>query len=351
MGYWKMSSFFDNFMGGFAFGMLASNPFFSGMGFGFGFGYGGCCSGFANPFPSIFIGGGYSNSASGLMMPTTFANPGFPTVDFSDVGNSIWDTFTNPDSDYNKQMRDYYKRIYNTKDSDKDTSKPDESKTKDNKTGDDVKSNEKKHHIKRVAKTKASSAPSSSARVNKNEKIQERSQNTDNTTTREFSSVYSSLGITDTRFQKIFEERILKSEGREYVFDIHAMANSGVQQGTYNGYRKQKGLSTRDVKYMTNKEMCEIYYNIYKDCGADKIQNNKMALYVFDVAVNSGSEKAKELYNKSGDNPEKFESLRRSFYKYLATSNPRKYGSSLKGWLNRIENTRNYADSNFTSVA
>ena len=123
-----MSSFFDNFMGGLAFGMLASNPFFRGMG-GFGFG-GGCCSGFgigfgfgginstyysgfANPFPSIFGGymGGYSSSAAGLIMPEGFANNNFPQIDFETPSKTIWDAFTNPDSNYNKSMRDWYESM------------------------------------------------------------------------------------------------------------------------------------------------------------------------------------------------------------------------------------------------
>ena len=89
-----MSNFLDNFMGGLAFGMLANNPFFGGC---YGFGmypmYGGVnFGGFANPFPSIF-GGGYSfmNNLSSLMMPTTFANAGFPTIDFGKLGKKAMD--------------------------------------------------------------------------------------------------------------------------------------------------------------------------------------------------------------------------------------------------------------------
>lgn len=127
-----MSSFFNNFMGGLAFGMLASNPLFrvmGGFGYGCGCGYGGVggfilgggynavnLTGFANPFPSIFgggyMGGGYASSA-GLIMPTGFANNSFPTVDFSGPMQTIWDTYTNPNSDYNKQMFDWFQKMNN----------------------------------------------------------------------------------------------------------------------------------------------------------------------------------------------------------------------------------------------
>ena len=100
-----MSNFFDNFMGGMAFGMLANNPFFGGC---FGFGMypmygGGNFGGFANPFPSIFGNMGYMNMAA-QPMPTTFANAGFPAADFTSVGQTIWDYYTNPNSEYNKQL-------------------------------------------------------------------------------------------------------------------------------------------------------------------------------------------------------------------------------------------------------
>lgn len=144
-----MSNFFDNFMGGLTFGMLASNPFFGGMGwggFGCGCGWGGIggfmfggmynavnLCGFANPFPSIFcgyMGGGYS-SASGLIMPTTFANnPVFPSIDFQGPCETLWDMYTNPDSDYNKSMRTYYESIYKNND-EKSSDKEDKTKDKD----------------------------------------------------------------------------------------------------------------------------------------------------------------------------------------------------------------------------
>lgn len=108
-----MSSFFDNLMAGMTFGLMANNPFFGGC-FGFGmypmynrvdFG------GFANPFPSIFTGVGYYGGGAAQLPPTTFANQNFPTVDFTWVGETVWDTYANPDSEYNKQLRKYYEEI------------------------------------------------------------------------------------------------------------------------------------------------------------------------------------------------------------------------------------------------
>jgi len=109
-----MSNFFDNFMGGLAFGMLANNPFFGGMfcwGFGRGF-YNTVDFGtFANPFPSIFPPAEYMTTVSTSVMPTTFVNSGFPTIDFNSVGQSIWDMVKDPQAYYNKQMADWYESV------------------------------------------------------------------------------------------------------------------------------------------------------------------------------------------------------------------------------------------------
>ena len=50
---------------------------------------------------------------------------------------------------------------------------------------------------------------------------------------------------------------------------------------------------------MTEDEMQDIYYkNYYKASGADKIDNPRLSMYVFDTAVNMGVSVAKELYKK-----------------------------------------------------
>ena len=110
-----MSNFLNNFIGGFAFGMLANNPFY-----GCCYGYGGGYSypdivdfgTFANPFPAVSDG----NYVEKPSIFTTFANP-FPTIDFSGITETIWNEVTNPDSDTNKRMREYYKNLEEQKNS------------------------------------------------------------------------------------------------------------------------------------------------------------------------------------------------------------------------------------------
>ena len=69
--------------------------------------------------------------------------------------------------------------------------------------------------------------------------------------------------------------------------------NRGITHATYDSYRRSKGL------HMTDEEMHEIYYNnYYKASGADKIENPRLAMYVFDTAVLHGVYGAKQNSRK-----------------------------------------------------
>lgn len=123
--------------------------------------------------------------------------------------------------------------------------------------------------------------------------------------------------------------------------------NKGITYQTYNSYRKSRGLFPRSVKYITDEEVRDIYYNnYYKASGADKIQNPKLAAYVFDTAVNMGVSRAKEFLAKSGNDLNTYEQLRRNKYNQFV-----EYDSSqrcfLQGWNNRINSLREFVDNEF----
>ena len=121
--------------------------------------------------------------------------------------------------------------------------------------------------------------------------------------------------------------------------------NRGITHTTYNSYRRSKGLPTRSVKYITNEEVEDIYYNnYYKASGADKIENPRLALYVFDTAVNMGVSVAKELEKKSNGNLDKFEKLRRERYESYAKSDKTQM-EYLKGWQNRVTHVKDFANT------
>ena len=75
--------------------------------------------------------------------------------------------------------------------------------------------------------------------------------------------------------------------------------NKGITHATYDSYRRSKGLPKQSVKYMTDEEMHEIYYNNYYNAsGADKIENPRLAMYVFDTAVLHGGFCCKRFIQK-----------------------------------------------------
>lgn len=125
--------------------------------------------------------------------------------------------------------------------------------------------------------------------------------------------------------------------------DLGGETNKGITHTTYDSYRRSKGLPTQSVKYMTEDEMQDIYYkNYYKASGADKIDNPRLSMYVFDTAVNMGVSVAKNLYKKSGDNLEKFEQLRRDKYNAYAEAKPSQK-KWLQGWQNRVTHVKDFA--------
>lgn len=137
---------------------------------------------------------------------------------------------------------------------------------------------------------------------------------------------------------------VLRSEGGYVANDAGQACNKGIQQSTYDSYRTKKGLSKQDVKNITDEEVKDIYYTMYyKASGADKIDDPKLALYVFDTAVNMGVSAAKGLLEKSGNNADKFEKARLERYEEIAQNDPSK-SKYLRGWENRVQNAENFAD-------
>ena len=137
---------------------------------------------------------------------------------------------------------------------------------------------------------------------------------------------------------------VLKSEGGYNLNDCGQPGNKGILQSTYDEYRKNKKLSTKDVKNIADEEVKDLYYTMYyKKSGADKISNKRLALYVFDTAVNMGVSAAKNLLEKCNNNPDKFNELRNARYESIAANNPDKK-QYLEGWKNRVANTERYAN-------
>ncbi len=150
-------------------------------------------------------------------------------------------------------------------------------------------------------------------------------------------------------YEKNFElglDFLFPSEGgySNHKNDKGGATNMGVTQATYNYYLKKHNLPTKDVKGITKGEAKQIYYDEYwKTSGADKIENPKLAIAVFDTAVLHGPGQAKNFYTKSGGNLDEFLRIRKESYNRIVTKDPSQK-VFLKGWNNRVGNLKKYTD-------
>lgn len=134
---------------------------------------------------------------------------------------------------------------------------------------------------------------------------------------------------------------VLKWEGG-YVNnpdDKGGATNKGITQYTFNLWLNEKRLSIRDVRFITDTEICEIYYERYwKRAGCDKM-SPKFALLAFDTAVNMGIARVNQFMKAAQwKYPEKFIAAREAKYREFAC-----YGNQkifLKGWLNRLKDLK-----------
>ena len=132
----------------------------------------------------------------------------------------------------------------------------------------------------------------------------------------------------------------------DHIYDKGGKTYRGVTTKTYNAFRRINKLPTQDVRRMSDTEMKEIYYMIFKACGADKIKDPRLAFYVFDIAVGSGPKAAKKILAKSGGNLERIEQLRRAKYQAIVKNDPTQK-VFLKGWNNRVDKCRAFIDEQY----
>ena len=136
---------------------------------------------------------------------------------------------------------------------------------------------------------------------------------------------------------------VLKWEGG-YVNnpnDKGGATNKGITQGTYSSWLKANNMPNKDVKYITDYEVEQIYYrNYWLKAGCDKM-SEKFAILAFDTAVNMGVGRVNEFMKiAEWKYPEKFIKAREDKYKEFA-----KYGNQkifLQGWLNRLNDLKRY---------
>ena len=151
-------------------------------------------------------------------------------------------------------------------------------------------------------------------------------------------------------FEKALEF-LFPSEGgySNHKNDLGGPTNMGVTQSTYDYYRRKHDLQPKDVKNITRDEAKKIYYEDYwLTSGADKVSDPKMGIVLFDTAVLHGPGKAREFYNSSGGNINKFLEIRRKSYDNIVARKPSQK-VFYQGWQNRVTNLQNYLKNVNTS--
>ena len=154
----------------------------------------------------------------------------------------------------------------------------------------------------------------------------------------------------DKNFEKIVQ-LVFGSEGgfSNHPNDRGGRTNDGVTQSTYNGWRRKKGLSVKDVFYITKEEAKQLYYEeFWKASGADKLTDPREAYILFDMAVNSSPYEAKKLFKQSNENFYKFLKNRKIFYKNLIDRRPDQKVFE-KGWMIRLKQVEDNANSMITN--
>jgi len=110
-----------------------------------------------------------------------------------------------------------------------------------------------------------------------------------------------------------------------------------------NDYRIVKGMVDAGNKAGAQQYVKQFYYReFWVKSGAHLIQEEALALTHFDMAVNSGVGRANKILAKSNTANE-YNDNRESFYRSIATGGRAKF---LKGWLNRLEDARNFDPDN-----
>lgn len=154
-----------------------------------------------------------------------------------------------------------------------------------------------------------------------------------------------------TRSEK-FIKKVLIAEGGDKVTDDPSDSGGLTKYGI-----SQKSFPDVDIRNLTEADVISIYKKIYYDpCKCDFINDELLALHVFDFAVNAGIGRAIKtlqsvayvnvdgiIGNKtiekvnSGSYSDKYKQARIDYYNSIGKGKNAKF---LKGWINRVNNLK-----------
>lgn len=141
-----------------------------------------------------------------------------------------------------------------------------------------------------------------------------------------------------SRFNSLMID-IFKREGgySNHSADKGKVTNKGITQLVYDSFRQRNNLSEQSVRYITINEALEIYYReYYSPLSADAIKDESSADILFDLAINSGVNRAKLFENQYGYDPIILLNRRKNLYTNICERSPSQR-IFLRGWLARLD--------------
>lgn len=156
---------------------------------------------------------------------------------------------------------------------------------------------------------------------------------------------------------------VLDNEGgySNHPMDSGHATMKGVTQAVYDSYRAKLGEPFQPVIDITDEEVLDVYYTLYwKPANLEKIDNDLLALHVFDHGVNAGVRTSVKLLQRlvgetddgviggqtlraireyNGNIVEDFIKRRKLFYVTLVQNKPQ-LRVFIKGWIKRVEQTQ-----------
>jgi lysozyme family protein len=154
---------------------------------------------------------------------------------------------------------------------------------------------------------------------------------------------------------------VLDNEGgySDHPMDSGHATMMGVTQAVYDSYCAKLGLPFNPVIDITEQEVFDVYYTLYwLPANLEKIDNDLLALHVFDHGVNAGVRTTVRLLQRlmgveddgvignftikaikeyNGNIVEDFIKRRKLFYITLVQNKPQ-LRIFIKGWIKRVDN-------------
>ena len=164
-------------------------------------------------------------------------------------------------------------------------------------------------------------------------------------------------------------EYVLKFEGGWFAEEV---TNYGIMQPIYDAYRKKKKLPIKSVKYISSKEVYDLYYNMYYlPSHCDKL-TPAVAFVHIDCSINFGIGGANKLLKRSlglddkntkwndsimiyidpivdRENALNYVQSRKSYRYEIIKRHPEKK-KFLKGWLSRDSQVESIIKQNYPEI-